>query len=176
MWPWGHAALAYLLYAGWRRARDRPLTDGRAVALGVGVLVPDLVDKPLHWWVGVLPSGRTLAHSVFVVAVVSVAVLAVARRTDHGAVAGAFLAGWWAHLPGDAIPTLLADGPAYLSFLAWPLLPAPVYPEGPELLVADPLFRAELLLTGVALGVWYRGGLPGLALLRRWTVGVVRRG
>lgn len=174
MWPWGHVALAYLLFTGWHRVHGRRPSDAATVALGVGALLPDLVDKPLHWWAGLLPTGRTLAHSALVLGAVTALLLAVGRRRDWPHVRP-FLAGWWAHLLGDALPTLLADGPSYLTFLAWPLLASPVYPEGPQLVLVDPLFVAEAALTLLALVVWVRDGAPGLGLIRRSARRVRRR-
>jgi len=94
MWPWGHAAVGYLAYSLGYRASDRRLTGAAVIALGVGTQFPDLIDKPLGWTFGVLPGGRTLAHSLLTVAVVAV-VLAIplgvvsARRrrepVDYGA-------------------------------------------------------------------------------------------
>ena len=71
MWPWGHVALGYLfysLYVHWRH--DRPPSAPAAIAVGVGTLLPDVIDKPLAWWAAVLPNGRSLAHSAVVMGLV----------------------------------------------------------------------------------------------------------
>ena len=60
MWPWGHLALGYLLHSPLARARfGRPPTDRATLLLVIGTQLPDLVDKPLAWWLGVLPAGRS---------------------------------------------------------------------------------------------------------------------
>jgi hypothetical protein len=42
-----------------------PTAGGLAAALvAVAALLPDLVDKPLSWWLDVLPAGTSLAHSL----------------------------------------------------------------------------------------------------------------
>ena len=66
MWPWGHAAIGYLLYTAytWRRYdhRKKPPTT----LLFFGTQFPDLIDKPLVWTLVLLPSGRSLGHSLLV--------------------------------------------------------------------------------------------------------------
>jgi len=66
MWPWGHLAVGYLLWSVLvRDRRFRPPTGAETLLLAVGTQFPDAVDKPLAWSLGVLPNGRSLAHSVF---------------------------------------------------------------------------------------------------------------
>src|SRR6056297_3615611 len=97
MWPWGHAVVGYLAYSGTTHVGwKRPPSHAATVALLFGTQFPDLVDKPLAWSLGVLPSGRSLAHSTLT-AVLLVCVLYVvfARRR---AVVGAFALGYASHL------------------------------------------------------------------------------
>ena len=61
MWPWEHLAFGYLLWSLWLRARGRSLPgDWEALVLVFATQLPDLVDKPLAWQLGVLPGGRSL--------------------------------------------------------------------------------------------------------------------
>ena len=63
MWPWEHAAVAYLCWAALDRRAAR--SEGAAVvAVLVGSQFPDLIDKPLSWVFQVLPTGQSLAHSL----------------------------------------------------------------------------------------------------------------
>ncbi|WP_135852532.1 metal-dependent hydrolase [Halorussus salinus] len=144
MWPWEHLAVGYLGYslalrlAGRGAPRPWPV-----VALAVGTQFPDLVDKPLSWTLGVLPSGHSLAHSLF--AALPLAALAVTvgvaldrwrdgttpdRRRDGDALDGgrtgaAFAFGYLSHLPGDAFYPLLVGGPPNYDFLFWPVVAVP---------------------------------------------------
>jgi len=144
MWPWGHLAVGYVLYSLGVRARTGEAPDGwNVVALAVGTQFPDLIDKPLAWWLGVLPGGRTLAHSLLV-AVPLVLVLGVlARRYDAGPRATAFAVGYLSHLAGDALVPALVGSPRELAFLLWPATPMVVY-ENPPLVADLALTRAAV--------------------------------
>jgi membrane-bound metal-dependent hydrolase YbcI (DUF457 family) len=175
MWPWGHAAVGYLAYTAFARGRGAawPPDDASAVALAVGTQFPDLVDKPLAWSLGVLPSGRSLAHSLLVGSLFVAVVLALARRRDRTEPATAFAVGYYAHLFGDALVPLASLDVEYLTFLAWPVLAPPPYENDsaflPHLLGLrpDPLTLAGLALVVGTLALWARDGYPGL----RWLGG-----
>lgn len=58
MWPWGHAAIGYLLFSMDTRLRYGRRPGGPAtILLFFGTQFPDLVDKPLAWTLPLLPSG-----------------------------------------------------------------------------------------------------------------------
>ncbi|WP_135820846.1 metal-dependent hydrolase [Halostella litorea] len=180
MWPWGHLAAGYLLWTALvRERRFRPPTGAEAVLLAVGTQFPDLVDKPLAWSLGVLPNGRSLAHSMFVAAAVVAVAVALARRRDRPVLGVAFGVGYGVHLATDALPTLAAGRYADLAFLAWPLLPAVEYDTDPSFaahflgIEPTPLFLFEIGLSAVALAVWVRDGTPGVDALRA-TLGGLR--
>ena len=172
MWPWGHAALGYLLYRVARRGRGRPWppSDVSTIALVVGTQFPDLVDKPLAWSFGILPSGRSLTHSVLITTLICGLVLALAHRYDQTSPVWAFTAGYYAHLLGDALHPLLQLDTEFLTFLAWPLLPPPPYESDSSFVEHFVNFSFEpftifgLVLTLLALGIWIHDGYPGV----RW--------
>ncbi|MFC7135291.1 MULTISPECIES: metal-dependent hydrolase [Salinibaculum] len=124
MWPWGHFGLGYLLALFVDRG-DTATSGGFAptAALAVGTQFPDMVDKPLAWTVSLLPNGRSLAHSVFITALVIGAVVVLARRYDVPAVGTAFGLGYGSHLAGDGLYPLLAGDFEALGFLLWPVVP-----------------------------------------------------
>lgn len=168
MWPWGHVAVGYLLYSGWRRLRGEGRPSGiAAVAVAVGAVLPDLVDKPLAWWFVVLPTGRTLAHSLlFVVPVVGVLWWVAGDR--HADAVSATALGWLSHLAADGI----GASPAYLGYLLWPATTTPPYPTEQSFsahvaeIEMTPFFLAQLGLVALAGVVWHRDGRPGLAVVR----------
>jgi hypothetical protein len=170
MWPWAHAALGYLCYTFYLQVRlDQRPVGLPVVALGIGTQLPDLIDKTLAWYVGVLPYGRSLTHSVFTGGLLLLAGVAVLRLRGANRSATAFAIGYASHFLGDAFGHLVDQSWADLAFLVWPLLPIP--DQGGELegviahlrnIEGSPLFLFGLALTAVGLALWYRHGLPGL--------------
>lgn len=169
MWPWGHAAVGYLAYAGWcRLAGDRQPTAVPAMAVVFGAVLPDLIDKPLAWWLNVLPTGRALGHSLlFVLPVVGMLWLVLDRR--HSGVVAALGGGWLTHLVADGV----GAEPAYLGYLLWPVTTTPPYPTEQSFaahftsVVLNPFFILQLVLALVALLVWHRDGRPGISAVRK---------
>lgn len=128
MWPWGHLAFGYLLYAGYVGVVRRKAPRGwPVVVLAFGTQFPDLVDKPLALWFHVLPEGRTLTHTLLVFLPASVLLLVLAWNYRRTALAWAFTLGWGSHLVGDSIQSLHNHAYRELTFLLWPVLPAPDY-------------------------------------------------
>jgi hypothetical protein len=119
MYPWEHAAVAYLLYAGYARWRAGTAPGGWAVLVVlVASQLPDLIDKPLAWQVGLLPSGRSLAHSVFVAVPLVVMIVVLVRRYEQRPLGLAFAVGYFSHLVTDAVSV---DGSISPTSVLWPL-------------------------------------------------------
>jgi len=181
MLPWTHLAGGYLVISLFWRLRGHRVDGPVAFAAAVGTLFPDLVDKPLAWGVGVLPAGRSLAHSLFTATAVSAIVLYAATRYDRHSAALAFVVGYGSHLLGDIVPKLPAGDFDSLTFLLWPLLPLPEY-EGAGPVVANLaeiytapaayLLASPARLAGavVVLAVWAADGFPGVAEVGRYLV------
>jgi membrane-bound metal-dependent hydrolase YbcI (DUF457 family) len=171
MWPIGHVAVAYLCYAFSTHSRfDSPPEHGATVLLGFAALLPDLIDKPLGWYLGVLPGGRALGHSLLFVIPLSLAVYGLARRHNAEEYGIAFTVGAISHTLLDAVPVLWDPGAPWEA-LFWPVLSPGLSAEGaPTVLgllrssLGNPYFLLEFLLLGVALLVWRADGYPGLGL------------
>ncbi|MFC7098974.1 metal-dependent hydrolase [Halobaculum marinum] len=177
MWPWDHVAVAYICYSLYTRVRGGRPSTVAAIAVVAAATAPDLIDKPLAWWLGVLPSGRSLGHSVFTLVGVTVltGVLELLARVRGLTVAVAL--GWGSHLLGDVAYPLVVKGDLRVGFLLWPIVPAGdastpdafghiselfaaflgylATPAGATYLLAD----LALLLT--ALVLWIADGAPG---------------
>ncbi|EMA38675.1 hypothetical protein C447_09060 [Halococcus hamelinensis 100A6] len=144
--------------------------DGIAVlAIVLGTQLPDLVDKPLAWTFHVLPSGRSLAHSVFAAVLASVVVWAYCRRRGRSDLGAAFAIGYVSHLVADGYTYLFTGEYVYLSYLGWPLLPPPPFgDEGTFLthlqnITLSPGFALQLVMAVVVYVVWIEDGAPGRA-------------
>ncbi|MHB9286459.1 metal-dependent hydrolase [Halobacteriales archaeon Cl-PHB] len=161
MWPWAHAAVGYLLYVTLARYGDAPLQGWPVYATLLGTQLPDLVDKPLAWTIPLLPSGRSLAHSLFAAAVVaSLAYYLLTTERDQPAIALGLTVGYVSHLFADGLGSILATEWQHLSYLGWPLLDLPEY-DIPKSFVAhfqnfafEPMQLLGFALTGIAFLVW----------------------
>ena len=180
MWPWEHLAVAYVAVSLLARARGRRVGTLGAAALAVGSQFPDLVDKPLAWSLALLPSGTTLAHSVFVATPVCLLAWALARRYGYADAGLAFAVGYALHLPGDILyGPLTTGGEVSLDPLLWPLVAkagtAPAAGLLTETLFYVNRYRAflsrpealgyvvlELSLLVSAAALWAIDGYPGL--------------
>lgn len=170
MWPWGHVAVAYLCWIAYARIADAEADDGTAIwIVAVAALIPDLIDKPLAWYVGVLPTGRSLGHSLVLLIPLSILVYLWARRVSRPHWGVAFGIGVISHAILDALPVLWRDDMS-ATFLLYPLLSIEGYgergtPTVTELFFAglgDPYFLLEIPLAAIAGFLWYRQGCPGI--------------
>lgn len=184
MWPWGHAAVGYLLYSGsLRLLGHEPPTDRAVPAVLLATQFPDLVDKPLSWGLGLFPTGYALGHSVFVAASVGVVLLAVGVRWRRAGLAAPFVVGYWSHLAADVLDPLRRGEPPLIERVLWPVVADAPYEEdlGLERGLAyldaflaaarstDPLslLVLYLLLPLATVAVWLFDGAPGLPLVTR---------
>lgn len=158
MWPWEHIAFGYLAYSlASRLLTSRPPTQLEALAVAFASLLPDLVDKPLAWGLGVLPGGRSLTHSLLVTSPLLVTGVVLGARFGRTRLAAAVVIGHLSHLAGDVIYPLVTDGELRVGFLLWPLV-SPASSSGPPVgllsrfleLVGE--FAAFL---GTSKGLWY---------------------
>lgn len=172
MWPWGHLALAYLVYSLYSHVgRGHRPTAATALVVAVGSQFPDLVDKPLAWTLSVLPSGRSLAHSLLVLVPLVALLYSVTRvrGENEEPLVVAFGVGAIAHTFADALYSLVALEFRQAGFMLWPAV-APLEYEVEQSFLAhfalvdlSPELYFEFLLVAVALVVWRADGYPGLA-------------
>lgn len=168
MWPWAHLVIGYILYSLIANARSWR-TDGYVVFLvAFGTQFPDLIDKPFAWGVDILPSGRSLGHSlIFGILVMAVIALYYHRR-DRPLLGIGFVIGYFSHLIGDIAPHILAGEYSYLSFLLWPFLPVRSYPiesfTGHILNIEpEPYFVFQAMLVVLTIGLWMWDETPGIS-------------
>ncbi|WP_349253435.1 metal-dependent hydrolase [Halobacterium salinarum] len=180
MWPWGHLAVGYLGYVVWSTARKERQQPLAVIAAIIGSQFPDLIDKPLAWTVPLLPSGRSLAHSLFTATLVVTSLYYAAKRFNRKNAAAAFGIGYGTHIIGDLGPRViigLLEGDLtqlkWTTYLFWPLLPAPPYANDASFtnhltaISLDSYVLAQLGLALAAAIVWFRSGKPGLGFLQQ---------
>jgi len=179
MLPWEHAAVAYLLYSGYSRLRYGEPPNGWAVLVVLfASQLPDLIDKPLAWEFGLVPSGRSVAHSIFVGVPLSGIVLLLARQYGQPQLGVSFGIGYLSHLATDAVP-LYPDSSTSFESILWPVrtyeepsdpddgfveITFEILTQGLSLFTAAPRTNAlvAVVLVGLMGIVWLIDGLPGL--------------
>ncbi|MDS0295304.1 metal-dependent hydrolase [Halogeometricum luteum] len=172
MIPYAHAAIGYLLWTGITHLSDgRPPGHAEVWLLLLGTQFPDIVDKPLAWTFGVLPSGRSLGHSLFTVAVVFAVLYAVGTRLGRKNLALAFGAGHLSHSLADVYPFLFQARYEYLGYLVWPILSGP--PDAGKSFAAylqrlslQSFLSVQALLAALIVAIWVADGMPGLRIPR----------
>lgn len=173
MWPWEHAALAYVLYSALTRRRGGPPGDVATLWVLVASQLPDLIDKPLAWTFGVVHSGRMFAHAPVLAVPLCVLVYWRFSRRSKPEYGVAFCVGYLSHVAGDAVGSTLVGEYAYARFLLWPLLSVPVDDQESVLgeLVGGLSPSPALLVSGLVgmavVGLWIHDGKPGLGVFRR---------
>ena len=123
MWPWEHVFFAYLFYSIYRYLKYGDSPSGPAtIALAFGSVLPDLIDKPLAWQFGIVESGYTVGHSIFVTVPLLIGIYLLARRRDRAREGGAFAVGYFLHIAGDVLPISLRRGELYYEHVLWPFV------------------------------------------------------
>ncbi|WP_135305894.1 metal-dependent hydrolase [Haloarcula amylovorans] len=165
-----HAGLAYLAWTAYTHlSATRPPTDAEFWVVIFGSQFPDLVDKPLAWTFGVLPSGRSLGHSLLTAAILVVVLRRYLSR-DRDVLVTAFAVSVVGHDLLDAIPPLQRGQPAYVRYLLWPVVDQPPYDTSRSLLdsLVGGMFHGEWGLSSLAILlvalVWIADGTPGLPI------------
>jgi len=170
MWPWEHVVIGYVAYSLLTHARRRRSPDGaEAVLVAFAALLPDLVDKPLAWSLGVVSTGYGPAHSILV-AVPVVVTLATWRSASGRPWQGvAFATGYLLHLPGDVLYAYVTSGDVVPNVVLWPV--ATTGPSGyrsgfvQQTLAYLGQFKTDVLSGDVTTYMWLQLGLLAFAVL-----------
>lgn len=157
MQPTTHVLIGISVVVAYGLLRYRRLPSWQLLFVAMfASLLPDLVDKPLAWTVGFMPSGRAGLHSLPIAVPIIVAVLVVALNTDRLAHGVAFAWGYLAHIAAD-FRSVLTLGPEYYYFpnLFWPLLEAnpdrsPSFGQHVPSITAE--LAAEFVVIGLVVG------------------------
>jgi len=169
MWPWEHALVAYVGYSLLSRSlRGRPPGEPATILVIVGSQIPDLIDKPLAWWIGLIPAGRSLTHSLLVagpIVLVVLVVFASLRRSELGI---AFGVGYLSHLVGDVVYPVMLGEQAETAFLLYPLVPVESEPAAGLIARTTEFLQEFVVFLGTPRGLAYVIGEIGLVVLAVW--------
>lgn len=185
MWPWEHLAFGYLLYLVLRAWKPRPQVDDLTfIVLAIGTQLPDVIDKPLAWSLGLLPSGLSLGHSFVFLAILTPLAVAVSNRYGRPELATALVTGVASHLVGDVVFALLIGSPSPYQFLFWPVIPTVMEPSVGLVPTVGELWLKyinflstprgvtylviNIIFNGMAFALWIANGAPGTIAARRW--------
>ncbi|WP_247730012.1 metal-dependent hydrolase [Halovivax limisalsi] len=180
MWPWEHVLVGYLAYSLFCHLWWRESPGGlEAIAVVLGSLLPDLIDKPLAWEFGVFDGGYALGHSVLFVLPFTLAVGLFARVLGRVRAGVALAVGYVLHLPGDAFYGYLQSGTVHYDAHLWPVVRYSRATERPDLVGEITHFAteywaqvqagdqttyvlAQFALAGVVFVLWLVDGAPVL--------------
>lgn len=180
MWPWEHVLFAYIVYSVYRHARWGRGPSGLAtVALAIGSLAPDLIDKPLAWEFGLVGSEYAIGHSVFFAVGLCSALFALAASRGRPGPASGFACGYLMHLVGDVVPISIRRGELYVDHLFWPVMRTGGAERHGSFLEASqhhfsryageiasldpsPHVALQLGIVGLGLLLWALDGFPGI--------------
>ncbi len=124
MWPWEHAAVAYLVYSLFSHLYYRE-SPGALAAFTVvfASVLPDLIDKPLAYQFGVFDTGYALGHSIFFAVPLAVFLGVVTHWIGRARIGLAFGVGYLLHPLGDSVPHYFR-GTERFEVLLWPITEA----------------------------------------------------
>lgn len=173
MWPWGHLAVAYLLYAMIVRLRGNRQQLLPLVAVIFGSQLPDLVDKPLAWTFAILPNARSLMHSFITIMLVLIVSYWVSQRFQREDIVFGLGVGMVSHILMDPDPSVVVgllqgewEQLQWMTYVLWPLLPEPPYSPDLSFMRVFSAFRFglfelfEFVLFAAAVIVWLRSNTP----------------
>lgn len=168
MGPVGHAAAAYLVWTAITHVSgDRSPSLAEFWVVIVGSQFPDIVDKPLAWTFGFLPSGRSLAHSLATITVLLIVLERVVPddRRHLVTAAAVTLVG---HSLADTIVPIIEGRYAYTRYLLWPLVEQPPYDTTRSIVqqlltgLSTEVLAVQGLLAVLVATIWIVDGRPGI--------------
>ena len=165
MYPPTHVSFAYLVG---RKALAPPVSGIDVWLLIFFTVLPDLVDKTVHYHYGFLASGRNIFHNIFIV-IISYVIYRLVNTGQRKRLALIAFLGLSTHFAGDLIPSLIGwTYKDYSSVPDWFLYTLfPIF-DPRQLPIRFDWFGVtwELIFNLVVIRIWIRDGHPGLAFHR----------
>lgn len=111
--------------------RQRPPASVIGAAF-IGSQFPDVIDKPLAFYTGIIPSGRVFMHSLPIAIPFLLTVGVYGWQTNHNTLSLAFVFGHLSHIIADTYQTLRGPNPTLSPDLFWPFVDPITRPEIPH--------------------------------------------
>jgi len=121
VFPPEHFLVAFIPLLTYIIVRDKQFPDRRFVAVVfAGTQFPDLIDKPLAYQFGIIPSGRVFMHSLPTAIPVLLVVGFYGWKTNRVRLGAAFVFSHLSHLLADNRRMLIQQNPQIPPELLWP--------------------------------------------------------
>ncbi len=162
MYPPTHVAFAYLTG---RKTVPKPITGTDVWLLAFFALLPDLGDKIIHYQFGLFTSGRNIFHNIFII-LFSFGLYRLLKPGFGRRLALIMFIGLGTHFAGDLIVSLIgwtykdySSIPDWYLYMLFPIFDPRLLPIRFDWIG----FTWELIFVLVAISIWIRDGIPGLA-------------
>lgn len=170
MWPWEHAIVGYLAYSVFCHLYYRAAPgSSEALVVGFASVLPDVIDKPLAWSIGLFDTGYALGHSLFFSLPLVVGLGVLSRSGGHPRVGVAFAVGYLLHPVGDLVQLSASNGGVPYELMLWPL--ATFEPGGytrgfaGNFLYLFGRYVADFVGGDLSTYMWLQLGIMGLTIL-----------
>lgn len=165
MYPPSHVALAYLVG---RKSIAPPITGGDVWWLAFFSLLPDLIDKIIHYRLGLFVSGRNILHNVFII-LISYGLYQLLSQERCKRLALIMFVGLATHFAGDLAQSLIkwtytdfSSIPDWYLYMFFPIFDPRLLPIRLDWFGIS----WELVFVIVVIRIWFRDGSPGLTKLK----------
>jgi hypothetical protein len=132
MFPVEHFLVAFLPVLMYVLVIDRRLPSVRLTAVVfIGSQFPDLVDKPLAYQFGLIPSGRVFMHSLPIALPFLIGIIIYGWKTERNRLSVGFAFAYVSHLVADNYGPLFGPHPRIRPDLLWPFADPVSRPDVP---------------------------------------------
>jgi len=133
MFPVEHFLVALFPVSMYALVCDRRLPGVRLATIAfIGSQLPDLVDKPLAYQFGLIPSGRVFMHSLPIALPFLLGTMIYGWKTERNRLSVGFSFAYLSHLVADNYRPLFGPNPRIRSDLLWPFADPVSRPDVPS--------------------------------------------
>lgn len=165
MFPIEHFFVAFFPVLMYVLVIDRRLPRVRLAAVAfIGSQFPDLVDKPLAYQFGLIPSGRVFVHSLPIALPFLIGIIIYGWKTERNRLSVGFAFAYVSHLVADNYGPLFGPHPRIRPDLLWPFADPVSRPDVPSWAGVGGIYTT--LWTGISLLILFITGI--IVLVDLW--------